>query len=144
MWDIICEIVCMSEWKPLFYSPLNWLRDHTSWALVELEWRLKVFPSASDLCFEFTTSRYAFLFLNSEIYIVYVINYEWSRSISTAYVSYEIQTMFFQHISSSIMGGSTCAANSCHLWAYSQKDSPFFFTILWRTVQSRAISVLNR
>ena len=30
----------------------NWLRDHTSWALVELEWRLKVFPSTSNLCFE--------------------------------------------------------------------------------------------
>ena len=30
----------------------NWLKDHTSWALVKLEWRLKVFPRTFDLCFE--------------------------------------------------------------------------------------------
>ena len=29
----------------------NWLRDHTSWVLVELEWRLKVFSRTSDLWF---------------------------------------------------------------------------------------------
>ena len=31
---------------------------------------------------KFTTSRYTLLFLNSEIYIVYVINCEWSRSVN--------------------------------------------------------------
>ena len=51
MRDIIVKLcVCVSESHS--YSPLNWLSDHTYWALVELEWRLKVFLSASDLCFE--------------------------------------------------------------------------------------------
>ena len=50
---------------------------------VELEWRLKVFPSTSNLLFlNFTAPRYAFLFLNSETYIVHVINCEWSRSVN--------------------------------------------------------------
>ena len=32
----------------------------------------------------FTASRYAILFLNSEIYIMYVINHEWNRSMFVA------------------------------------------------------------
>ena len=34
-----------------------------------------------SLVLNFTTPRYALLFLNSEIYIMHVINHEWSRSI---------------------------------------------------------------
>ena len=50
---------------------------------MELEWRLKVFPSNSNLLLlNFTASRYAFMFLNSENYIVHVINYEWSTSVN--------------------------------------------------------------
>ena len=33
-------------------------------------------------------------------------------------------------ISFSIMGGCTCVASSRHLWAYSRKDSPLFFSVL--------------
>ena len=59
------------------------MRDRTSWAYVELEWRLKVFPSTSNLwVLNFTAPRYTLLFLNSKIYIVHVINYEWSRSVN--------------------------------------------------------------
>ena len=73
---------CVCECKPLSYFPLNWLRDHTSWALVELEWKLKVVLSTSSLWFlNFTTLKYALLFLNSKIYIVHVIDCEWSRSV---------------------------------------------------------------
>ena len=49
------EMVCMWVWATLLFSlehiRVNWLRDHTSWAKVELEWRLKVFPSTSNLCY---------------------------------------------------------------------------------------------
>ena len=73
---------CVCECKPLSYFPLNWLRDHTSWALVELEWKLKVVLSTTSLWFlNFTTLKYALLFLNSKIYIVHVIDCEWSRSV---------------------------------------------------------------
>ena len=34
----------------------------------------------------FTVLKYAILFLNSEIYIVHVINHEWNRSMFIAYV----------------------------------------------------------
>ena len=56
------------------------MRNHTSRALVELEWRLKVFSRTSNLWFlNFTTPRYTLLFLYSEIYIEHVINNKWSR-----------------------------------------------------------------
>ena len=67
--------------KPLDYSPLE-----TDWETtllgrkVELEWRLKMLPSTSNILFlNFTTSRYAILFSNSENHIMYVINHEWNR-----------------------------------------------------------------
>ena len=67
----------------LEHTYINWLRDHTFWAQVELEWRLKVFPSTSNLWFlNFTALRYTLLFLYFEIYIVHIINCEWSRSIN--------------------------------------------------------------
>ena len=69
--------------KSLNYSPLetdweNTLLGHK----VELEWRLKVFPSTYNHFFflNFTAPKYAILFLNSKIYIVHVINHEWNRS----------------------------------------------------------------
>ena len=72
--------------KPHDYSPLE-----TDWETtllghkVELEWRLKVFPSTSNLFFlNFIAPRYAILFLNSKIYIVHVINHEWNRSMFVA------------------------------------------------------------
>ena len=59
------------------------MRDRTSWAYVELEWRLKVFLSTSNLwVLNFTAPRYTLLFLNSKIYIVHVINCEWSRFVN--------------------------------------------------------------
>ena len=70
--------------KPLDYSPLE-----TDWETtllghkVELEWRLKVFSSTSNLFFfflNFTTPRYTILFSNSQNHIVHVINHEWNRS----------------------------------------------------------------
>ena len=45
-----------------------WLRDHTSWALMELEWRLKVFPVLTIFVLKFITPRYTLLFSYSEIY----------------------------------------------------------------------------
>ena len=50
---------------PWTYS-YNWLRDHISWALVELEWRLKVFPSTSNLCFEIHHTKVHSLVYNKE------------------------------------------------------------------------------
>ena len=45
--------------------------------------KIRVFPSISNLWFlNFTALRYTLLFLYFEIYIVYVINCEWSRSIN--------------------------------------------------------------
>ena len=72
--------------KPLDYFPLE-----TDWETtllrrkVELEWRLKMFPSTSNLLFlNFTAPRYAILFSNSENHIMHVINHEWSRSMFVA------------------------------------------------------------
>ena len=47
----------------------------------------------------FTTPRYAFLFLNSEIYIVHDINYEWSRSVNFPLRMFcmRYKHVFFQH-----------------------------------------------
>ena len=58
-----------------------WLRDHTSWALVELKWRLKVFPSAYNLCFELhhiKVHSLVLIFWNLQAHVIY---YEWSRSV---------------------------------------------------------------
>ena len=72
--------------KPLNYSPLE-----TDWKTtllgrkVELEWRLKMFSSNSNIFFlNFTAPRYAILFSNSENYIMHVINHEWNRSMYVA------------------------------------------------------------
>ena len=84
------------------YSLLgNWLRDHTSWVLSGIGVKIKSFPKNFwSSVLNFTTPRYAFLFSNSETYIVHVINCEWSRSVnfSVAYVLYAIQTCIFQHM----------------------------------------------
>ena len=58
-----------------------WLRDHTSSALMELEWRLKVFPVLTIFVLKFITPRYTLSFSYSEIYIAQVIYHEWSRSV---------------------------------------------------------------
>ena len=42
---------CRWVYVTLKFFICNQLRIHTSWALVELEWRLKVFPSASIFVF---------------------------------------------------------------------------------------------
>ena len=72
--------------KPLDYSLLE-----TDWETtllgrkVELEWRLKVFPSTSNILFlNFTAPRYAILFSNSENHIMHVINHEWNKSMFVA------------------------------------------------------------
>ena len=66
------------------YSLLgNWLRDHTFWALGEIGVKIKSVPKYFwSSILNFTVPRYAFFFLNSKIYIVHVINYEWSRSVN--------------------------------------------------------------
>ena len=70
--------------KSLDYSPLE-----TDWKTtllghkVELEWRLKVPKYFWSFVLNFTASRYAILFLNSEIYMVH-INHEWNRSMFVA------------------------------------------------------------
>ena len=48
----------------------------------------------------FTTPRYALLFLNSEIYIVHVINYEWSRSVNFLLRMFcmRYKNVFFQYL----------------------------------------------
>ena len=94
------EMVCM--WVlDTHYSLLgNWLRDYTSWALSGIGVKIKSLPKNFwSLVLNFSTPRYAFLFSNSETYIVHVINCEWSRSInfSVAYVLYVMQTCIFQH-----------------------------------------------
>ena len=73
---------CVCGCKSLSNSPFGTDWVHTSWALVELEWRLKVFPSALIFVLKFTASRYTLLYLNFEIYIVHVIDCEWSRSVN--------------------------------------------------------------
>ena len=49
------KMVCMWMEATFLFSlehiHINWLRDHTSWAQVELEWRLRMFPSTSNLWF---------------------------------------------------------------------------------------------
>ena len=81
------------------YSLLgNWLRDHTCWALSGIGVKIKSLrKNFWSSVLNFTTPRYAFLFSNSETYIVHVINFEWSRSVnfSTAYVLYAIRTFIF-------------------------------------------------
>ena len=79
-------MVCMWVMDTLLFSLehiyINWLRDHTSWALVELEWSLKVFLTTSNHCLKFTTPRYTLLFLYSKIYKVHFINCKWSKSVN--------------------------------------------------------------
>ena len=66
-----------------FYSLIgNWLRDHTSWASSGIGVKIKSLPKNFwSSVLNFTTSRYTLLFSFSEIYIAYVISYEWSRSV---------------------------------------------------------------
>ena len=55
-----------------------------------MEWRLSLHKNFWSSVLNFTTSRYAFLFSNSETYIVHVINCEWSRS-----VNFSFHNMYF-------------------------------------------------
>ena len=66
-----------------FILPLKTDRDHTSLESSGIGVKIKVFPSTSNLLFlNLTALRYNFLFLNSETYIVHVINCERSRSVN--------------------------------------------------------------
>ena len=67
-----------------FYSLLgNWLRDHTSWTSSGIRVKIKSLSNKFwSSVLNFTAPRYAFFFLNSETYIVHVINYKWSRSVN--------------------------------------------------------------
>ena len=90
----VCEC-----WTLFYFLLGNWLRDHTSWASSRIGLKIKSFLKCflSSGFLNFIESKYAFLLLNSEIYIVYVIIYEWSRSVnfSATYVLYAIQTCIF-------------------------------------------------
>ena len=76
---------------------------------MELEWRLKVFPSFSIFVLKFTASRYALLYLNYEIYVVHVIDREWSKSIN-----FPLRTCIFPTSSSETA-----------FWKHSQARSSF-------------------
>ena len=92
-------MVCMWVLDTHYSLIGNWLRDHTSWVLSGIGVKIKsLLKNFWFSVLNFTTPRYAFLFSNSETYIVHVINCEWSRSInfSAAYVLYAIQTCIFQ------------------------------------------------
>ena len=72
--------------KLLDYSPLE-----TDWETtllgrkVELEWRLKVFPRASNLLFWISSHQGTLsCSLNSENHIIHVINHEWNRTMNVA------------------------------------------------------------
>ena len=79
-WNGVCECWTLSlilSWTNSHY----WLRDHTSWALVELEWRLKVFLNAYNLFFEIHHTKVhslVLIFWNLQAHVIY---YEWSRSV---------------------------------------------------------------
>ena len=107
------------------YSLLgNWLRDHTSWVLSGIGVKIKSLPKNFWFSvLNFTTPRYAFLFSNSETYIVNVINCEWSRSInfSAAYVLYAIQTCIFQQMVSKWSSFQIC------ITCFGIRDNSFMF-----------------
>ena len=82
----------------LFINSLigNWLRDHTSWALSGIGVKIKSLPKNFwSSVLNFTTSRYAFLFSNSETYIVHVINCEWNRFVNFSATHKHISNMIF-------------------------------------------------
>ena len=54
---------CRWVYVTLKFFLFNQLRVHTSWALVELEWRLRVFPSASIFVFEIHRFKVCYLIL---------------------------------------------------------------------------------
>ena len=60
-------MVCMWVEATFLFSlehiHINWLRYHTSWAQVELEWRLRMFPSTSNLCICLTAKEKSSYFL---------------------------------------------------------------------------------
>ena len=78
------EMVYVNVGHSLILSSTNshyWFKDHTSWALVELECRLKVFPSAYNLCFETHHTKVhslVLIFWNLQAHVIY---YEWSKSV---------------------------------------------------------------
>ena len=69
--------------------------------------KIKIIPKYFwSFVLNFTAPRYTILFLNSEIYIVHVINHEWNRSIffaSAVCVLYEIQTRFSERLGREII-----------------------------------------
>ena len=86
---------CVREWKSLSNSPFCYqLRDHTSWASRGIGVKIESLPkNIWSSVLNFTTSRYAFLFSNSETYIVHVINYEWNW-----FVIFHCAHVFFQQV----------------------------------------------
>ena len=88
----------LCECWTLFINSLigNWLRDHISWALSGIGVKIKSLPKNFwSSVLNFTTPRYAFLFSNSETYIVHVINCEWSRSVNFSATHMHISNMIF-------------------------------------------------
>ena len=109
-------MVFMWVLDPLYSLLGNWLKDHTSWASSGIGVKIISFPKNFwSLVLNFTTPRYAFLFSNSETYIVHVIIFEWSRSVnfSPAYVLYAIQTYIFQQLD---INKSPEPNSKYHLW----------------------------
>ena len=77
----------------------------------------------------FTAPMYTLLFLYSEIYIVHVIYYEWSRSInfSVVYVLYAIQTYIFPTITTL----HAFATNWQEVWEWIHVPSLYEFYYLY-------------
>ena len=118
------EMVYVSVGHTLILSWTNshyWLRDHTSWALMELEWRLKVFPNAYNLCFEIHHTKVhslVLIFWNLQVHVIY---FEWSRSV--------IFSAAHMHISIS----STIIHGECGL-SEQPKEVSFPQFCLWKVI----------
>ena len=77
--------VCKSETLYSFSLKYIHITDWETTLLghqVELEWRLRVFPSAFNLWFWISLHQGTLLFLYSKTYIAHVINCKWSRSVN--------------------------------------------------------------
>ena len=72
----VCECWTLSH-SPLNKIHRHWLRYHTSWTSVELEWRLKMFPSTSNLCFEIHHIK-----VHSLVLVFWNLHSTWSRSVN--------------------------------------------------------------
>ena len=122
------EMVCIWVLDTLLFSlehiHINWLRDHTSWAHVELEWRLRLFSSTSNLWFWISPQQGTLsLFLYFEIYIVHVI---YCECFSLRMFCMRYKHVFFQHNYQCIFMG----LNSI-LEVFSHKANAFIFLCLF-------------